>query len=243
MSSHTWGTWGVSVRGPLHMKIDLPNQDAWGCQSYSWGTVLVVSDGLGSKKYASHGSKMACCAAIEVARSYQSISTENFTDFLRQLHAHWLTLLSPYSPSDCLATCLVAVQTQEKILLARLGDGMIISCGKDAYENTVLYDNKDTSFSNYTCSLQENFNISHWQICEILSASCQAIILCTDGVADDLERDKASAFAQELYAFYADMEPVARQQDILSWLDQWPVVGHTDDKTLACLYKEDNVND
>jgi len=45
-------------------------------------------------------------------------------------------------------------------------------------------------------------------------------------------------FAQELYSTYADLESEERKRDLKRWLNEWPVPGHSDDKTIACLFKK-----
>ncbi len=44
-----WRSFGASVRGPGHVSSGLPNQDAWSRTLRSWGEVVVVSDGVGSR--------------------------------------------------------------------------------------------------------------------------------------------------------------------------------------------------
>ena len=120
MTDFTWSRWGASVIGPMHVKNRIPNQDSWMARQYKWGNVVVVSDGLGSKPHSDHGSKMACLAVFEAARAYQKNRQSKVTDILRLIHANWLVNISPFSASDCSATCLFVIQIGDQLTLGRL---------------------------------------------------------------------------------------------------------------------------
>ena len=239
MLDQLWNSWGTTVIGPLHVRASIPNQDSWMARRYKWGNVVVVSDGLGSKAHSDHGSRAACLAVFEAAKSYQNNTEVNIVDILRLIHANWLVKIAPFSPSDCSATCLFAIQIEGIITLGRLGDGMIAAFGAAEENHLILSDNKQDSFSNYTNSLQQEFKPYQWEIATIESSKCKAVVLCTDGISDDLLPEKRMIFAQELYYSYADMEPEERKRDLKCWLNEWPVPGHSDDKTIACLFKKE----
>lgn len=238
MLNQLWDSWGVSVIGPLHVKAGIPNQDSWLACRYKWGNVVVVSDGLGSKAHSDHGSKAACFAVFEAAKIFQKNPNANIVDILRLIHANWLVKISPYSSSDCSATCLFAIQIEGTITLGRLGDGMIVALGKTEEKHFILSDNKQDSFSNYTNSLQQEFKPDQWETTTIQSAACNAVVLCTDGISDDLLPEKQISFAEEIYFTYTKMEQKEIKTDIKQWLNKWPVPGHSDDKTIACLFKK-----
>ena len=237
MLDSIWDSWGASVIGPLHIKNGMPNQDSWMIRQYKWGRVVVVSDGLGSKPYSDYGSKAACLAVHEAAKSYQNNQQAKIADILRLIHANWLVKVAPFFPSDCSATCLFAIQIDEVITLGRLGDGMIAVYGESEKDCFILSDDKMDSFSNYTYSLHHEFKPDLWETTTIEASRCKAVVLCTDGVSDDLLAETQMAFAQELYYSYRDLAPAERKKDLRRWLSNWPVLGHSDDKTIACLFK------
>ncbi len=237
MPDHFWQSWGATVIGPLHTKWGFPNQDSWMTRKYQWGNVVVVSDGLGSKRQSHHGSGAACLAVFEAAKHYQKNPESNNTDLLRLIHANWLMNIAPYSPSDCSATCLFAIQFGEKIVLGRLGDGMIAVEGESETSSFVLSDDKEDSFSNYTDCLEATFKPDNWELKTINTAECVAIVICTDGISDDLLPEKRMSFVQDLNSSYKHMDTRKRTRDLIRWLHAWPVPGHTDDKTIACLSK------
>jgi len=238
MPDQLWNSWGASVIGPLHVKARIPNQDSWMVRRYTWGNVVVASDGLGSKAHSDHGSKAACLAVLEAAKSYQNTPDANIVDILRLIHANWLVRIAPYSSTDCAATCLFAIQIEEMITLGRLGDGMITALGETEENHFILSDNKQDSFSNYTNSLQQAFKPDQWETTTIESAACNAIVLCTDGISDDLLPEKQISFMNEFVHAYAGMSAKKRSVTIKKMLNQWPVPGHSDDKTIACLFKK-----
>jgi len=238
MLDQLWNCWGASVIGPLHVKAGIPNQDSWKARRYKWGNVIVVSDGLGSKPHSDHGSKAACLAVFEAAKSFQNSPDANIVDILRLIHANWLVKIAPLSPSDCSATCLFALQIKGRITLGRLGDGMIVALGGTEENNFILNDNKQDSFSNFTNSLQQEFRPEQWETLSIESTVCNAVVLCTDGISDDLLPEKQITFAQNFYFSYRKMKSKERNKDIKRWLKNWPVPGHSDDKTIACIFKK-----
>lgn len=238
MLDQLWSSWGASAIGPLHVKAGIPNQDSWMARRYKWGNVVVVSDGLGSKAHSDHGSKAACLAVFDAAKSFQNTPDANIVDILRLIHANWLVKITPYTPAECSSTCLFAIQLEAVITLGRLGDGMIALLGEAEENCLILNDNKQDSFSNYTNSLQQEFKADQWETATFESSECKAVVLCTDGIYDDLLPEKQLIFAQELYSTYTHMESEERKKDITRWLHKWPVPGHSDDKTIACLFKK-----
>ncbi len=238
-----WKVFGESVIGPLHVKAGLPNQDSWMARQYKWGNVVAVSDGLGSKSHSDHGSRAACLAVLEAARIYQKNQQAKIVDVLRLIHANWLVKTAPFSPADCSATCLFAFQIEGTITLGRLGDGMIIAFGDDEKNCLILSDNKQNSFSNYTYSLHYDFRPELWKTAMLETDRCKAVVLCTDGISDDLLQDKELEFAKDFVDEYAGMASRKRPLAIKKMLNDWPVPKHSDDKTIACLFKNGGSNE
>ena len=238
MLDQLWNSWGATVIGPLHIKAGIPNQDSWMARRYKWGNVVVVSDGLGSKTHSDHGSKTACLAVFEAAKSFQNTPDANIIDILRLIHANWLVKIAPYSSADCSVTCLFAIQIEGIITLGRLGDGMIVALGETEENHLILSDNKHDSFSNFTNSLQQEFKPDQWETATIESEACNAVVLCTDGISDDILPQKEQDFAEEFVREYSNMTPHKRALKIKKMLNEWPVPGHSDDKTIACLFKQ-----
>jgi len=239
LNNNAFKSWGASLIGPSHLKLGLPNQDAWMSRHYSWGDVVTVSDGLGSRPRSNVGAKAACLSVFEAAKAYHICPEAKIEDILRLVHSHWLVKIAPLEPHECSATCLFVIRLSGKCLLAQLGDGLIAVCGKSSDEPIFLNDNKEDSFSNFTYGLGLEFMPDQWQTRTVMTEHCNAFVLCTDGISDDLLPEKQSVFARELYLSYRDCSYQKRTSDLYRWLKNWPVPGHSDDKTVACLFKKE----
>ncbi|WP_259365172.1 protein phosphatase 2C domain-containing protein [Psychrobacter sp. GP33] len=94
-------------------------------RKYKLGNII-VSDGLGSKSHSDHGSKIACLAVFEAAKSYHNNPDANIIGILRLINANWIVKIAPFTYSECSATRLFAMQHGIVVTLGRrLGDGMI----------------------------------------------------------------------------------------------------------------------
>lgn len=236
LNNNGWKSWGATVIGPAHEKLGVPNQDAWLSHYYSWGDVVVVSDGLGSKKKSDIGSLAVCSAVVQAAEICKGFPEENIEYFLRLIHSLWLVTILPYSPNECSATCLFVINMREKCLIAQLGDGIIAAIGKD--EQSIIFDeDKQDSFSNLTYCIGENFKIEQWRTYIASPNKFEAFVLCTDGISDDITPERKLSFARELYLSYSNYSLSERKKEIRFWLKNWPVPNHSDDKTVACLYR------
>ncbi len=243
MLDNKWKSWGISVIGPMHIKNDIPNQDSWMSRQYNWGNVIVVSDGLGSKPHSDFGSKIACKAVFEGAKIYQKKLDSKISDILRFIHAYWLVEITPFRASDCSATCLFAIQIEEILILGQLGDGIIIANDKANKKSIILNENKEDSFSNITHSLTEDFNLKHWQIRVLNINDYKSILLCTDGISDDLILGEEIEFSKSLSKEFCNMNKKERAHKLKRMLETWPVPMHSDDKTIACLYNLGEFNE
>ena len=76
---------GSSVRGPGHRLDGLPCQDAWLAIVEEEACLAVVCDGLGSRKHAREGAKVATLAARGAWRAWRASPVGPPQDFLRLL--------------------------------------------------------------------------------------------------------------------------------------------------------------
>ena len=226
-----WKTSAASVIGPGHVASGLPNQDAWA----SWMThrygCLAVADGLGSKPRSDVGSRAACRAAVAVSRCHaydrRPFGTRRF---LGEIRREWLAAIHPFDPGDCATTCLVATWSPRSVRLFQIGDGLAAAVLRDGRVET-LTDDKSESFSNLVTPLSETTKPGAWRTSCVSAAQCVGVLLCTDGISDDLS--DSSGFATACVADLASGEATAaRWADML---ENWPVPAHSDDKTMAVL--------
>lgn len=227
--------WGCSVRGPSHVREKLPNQDAWLVRRYSWGAVVVVADGLGSCRYSQAGSRAACRAVAYAARHCHLCGDFSPGRLIPLVHERWISLLAGRAARDCATTALFAIRHREKLLLGRLGDGMIAAAAHNPQNDVLLSDVKTGTYANMTACLRGAIPASEWEIVELSAVDYTHVLLCTDGIADDLEAGQHVPFARALLSAYAPLPRAVAYRDLRASLLRWPRPGHTDDKTLAIM--------
>ena len=125
------------------------------------------------------------------------------------------------------------------IHLGMLGDGLAAAVKSDGSVMS-LSEDKSIGFSNITAALSPNASAKDWQHLSLLEEECVAILLCTDGVADDL--DKADGFVKEFIDAHCPLAAVRANQHIREMLENWPTPKHSVDKTIACLCREEITN-
>lgn len=235
--SGKWLGFGATARGPGHVAAGLPNQDAWRFATGRWGCAAVVCDGMGSYRFAREGALAGCAAAIAAARLWARANGADHAAFFQMLHNIWLFMIQPLQPEECHCTCLLAIKRREDFFLAQLGDGMICVCDQD--RNYVPFGLPEKDFSNATYGLGRVLRLDEWQWTTIPAESVCGIALATDGVADDLYEDAAADWVAEYIDMAVEDGRKATVENLKKFFQEWPVAGHTDDKTVACIYRRD----
>jgi hypothetical protein len=232
-----WRSFGASVIGPGHVAAGMPNQDAWASFHHVWGDGIVVSDGLGSKPFSDFGSRAACLA---VARAVHGCSGKPNMDrslLSDRIKSKWVSLITPLIPRDCAATCLFAFRMKDGVVhMGMLGDGLVAAVRGDGTVVS-LSDDKSEGFSNMTVALSPNVTDKDWRWLSIPEEDCLSIILCTDGVADDLT--DATGFVKGFCEAHRCLSSVSAARRTREALEKWPTPKHSDDKTVACLFQEE----
>lgn len=225
---------GISIKGSYH-EI---NQDYFLCKSYKDGYIMVVSDGMGSKKLSHYGSKAICESVYDVISNLNiDINIISFKDVLYFCHEKWKRELEKYYDiTQCYATVLLLVVMDNKIKAARLGDGFLAICvDKKIF---CLYDKKENSFVNETECLREVFDREKVEVLEIEFETFFGAVSCSDGVEiGTMQENEIKSFTQEFIDEYSSKEKKYIEEDITSWLSDWP---GCDDKTLAYMIKENS---
>lgn len=201
-----------------------------------WGDVIAVSDGLGSKPFSDFGSHAACLAVQWAIRSsYRSgIERSCITNLILE---NWLLRISPLNPRDCAATCLFAFRIfSGEIYIGMLGDGSV-SLVKSDGSTVSISDDKQQGFSNITSALSPSVSEKDWQWCTFSEEESRAIVLCTDGVADDLS--DIDGFVTGLIKVHSELASISAARHSREMLDNWPTPKHSDDKTITCLLREE----
>lgn len=236
-----WLSFGASEIGPAHIASGKPNQDSWAAFHHFGCDVLVVADGVGSKSYSEFGSAGACRAVDQAASNRVSLglpldlNDENCkTAFLDETKDAWVDSIKPINPDDATTTCLFALRDGAGMLwIALLGDGCAAAIMRNGSVK-LLQSGKEDSFSNMTQSLTESTVASDWKVMGVVEEECKAVLLCTDGIADDLI--DIEGFASNLVEDFCNLPVTTAASEAMSMLLDWPTPKHSDDKTPACLF-------
>jgi len=236
-----WRSFGASVVGPGHIVAGKPNQDAWAAFHQVWGDGIVVSDGLGSKPFSDFGSHAACLAVARAFHAFRGKANVERGHLSDRIKSKWLSLLVPLVPGDCAATCLFAFRMSDGMfLMGMLGDGLVAAVRMDGTV-TLLSDDKSEGFSNITAALSTDVTEKDWRWLSIPEEDCQSILLCTDGVADDLS--DVNGFVKEFCEAHRVLSSVSAARRTREVLESWPTPKHSDDKTIACLLRDEAANE
>lgn len=233
-SSHDY--FGATWVGPRHRAERRPNEDSWlGCRG-PFGTLVVVSDGLGSRSEARRGAKVACRAVLRAVRAWHRAGGLSVDDLLERVETLWLAGIAPSTARNCAATCVFALaHGPSQLHVAALGDGMALVRREGAAVEWILGP-RAAGFSNETAALGQS---SEWIHRSFPLATVDVAVLATDGVADDLLPESIDAFVGWLLGEFAPLAPDRRGRALQRELREWPTPNHTDDKTLVVLVRQE----
>jgi serine/threonine protein phosphatase PrpC len=232
-----WRSFGASVIGPGHITTGKTNQDAWAAFHRIWGDGIVVSDGLGSKPFADFGSEAACRAVACAVHACRGKNEIGRTFLSERIKNNWLSLIAPLESRDCAATCLFAFRIDDGVVhMGMLGDGLAAAVKTDG-SVVSLFEDKTEGFSNITVALTSYVTEKDWRWLSIPEDDCRSIVLCTDGVADDLA--DIDGFVKEFAGEHRNHSSVSAARRTHEVLENWPTPKHSDDKTISCLFREE----
>lgn len=238
MLKQSWKYFRQSVTGPAHLRENLPNQDYTMGSLFHKGLAIAIADGLGSKSLSHLGSKAACESVITAAQFMIKHNIKNATVLPRIIHALWCAKLIDYDLKECGTTLNYAIIYEDHCYLGKLGDGMILI--EDHSATPLIFDrDQEDSFSNLTTSLSEQFRLEEWQTQKIPSQSLKMIFMCTDGISEDLLSEHRATFAKELLTNCLNSTKKVRSRFTKKILEEWPVVGHSDDKSFIFAYRSE----
>lgn len=229
-------SYGASVRGPLHHREGVPNQDAWLRASGRFGSLIVVCDGMGSKPNARTGAQAACAAAREAVTRWSLVDGAPVSYLAHLVEVLWRLRLHPGEPGDAATTCLLAfVAASGQWVVGGVGDGLVAT--KTGEEPSVrVVGHRDSGFGNETSALGVSRGSKAWKLTVLPPTDDDRMaVLATDGVADDLIAEKLDAFCNWLVDDFLDLEPPQRWRRLRAELRDWPTPRHLDDKTVAVM--------
>ena len=142
---------GLLVETGKEKILGQENQDSFSITKYSFGVVMVVADGLGTKKYSGIGSKRICKAVGDAAKIWVEKENAPIEFLIRLVHNLWDISIYPYSKNECATTCLFCIALNSgKIILGQLGDGIIYYCNDESLN---ILSEKENDFLNIVINL------------------------------------------------------------------------------------------
>lgn len=227
---------GASVRGPAHARARVQNQDAWYARVSASGALAVVADGMGSRPEARAGAQAAVAACRAAFRHWAPARRGSGEDLVRLIEVLWRLQLGAIAPDDAATTCLVlAVRADGEGVALQLGDGVVGVLDASGSLRPIAPERE--GFGSMTRALGTPHHLRDWAIAQVgpLTGN-MAVLLATDGVADDLIPEQRAAFVRWLLEDVAASEAPGRR--LAQALRAWPVPKHLDDKTVVALWEE-----
>lgn len=222
---------GLSCKGRYH-EI---NQDSFICKSVINGYLLVLSDGMGSKKFSQFGSKAICrVLKQEFENERVPLKCLEWIPFLKKCHKKWVENLKEYDITQCYATMLVLLVQDHCLKAARLGDGFL-SILVDG-TNHILMDQKEDCFANETDCLMAEFDDKRLEVLELIFDKFSGAVACSDGIEIGvMKEEEIRSFTNDFIYEYAKIPVEKGRKDIEGWVSSWPGI---DDKTIAYMIEE-----
>jgi len=178
-------------------------------------------------------------AVRDASRAWARADGADPVDLVRLASVLWRLRVAPAAPRDCATTCLFALLTRDgRLVLGGLGDGVVaLRSSADGSVETVL-GRASGGFGNETLALGASKPGVGWVVREVpVGTQPFAVLLATDGVADDLEADRLLLFIGWLEEEFRDATPRARWRWLARELRSWPTPRHLDDKTVALMWR------
>lgn len=231
---------GVSVTGPGHLELNEDCQDAHSIKGWRGGWILAVADGLGSRPHSAQGAQVAVRSVQEVARAWEHSSawrTIPARDVATDIYRRWLKTVPWRDKSMGATTLLVAICDRDGYTrMWQLGDGLVVSMVNGRVQ--VLTPER-SGFGNETRALGVDTSWSAWHTSDlVLGRSGDALLLMTDGIADDIPQDLVAGFASTVGRELKKRSRRGARQWLRREFTDWATPGHSDDKTLAAIFVE-----
>jgi len=266
MKANHWQVVGQSVRGAVHERNGLPNQDAicWLPASGEGSSiVLAVADGHGSARYSrSHiGASLAVESAAQLVHEFINGQADNLSllkdaveDWLpRALVRKWVEVVTDHFNADPLneesivaygATLIVAAVSERFALYLQLGDGEILTVSESG-EVTRPLTRDERLIANETTSLcapdaWRDFRVSF----QPLNHSSPALILLsTDGYPNSFRHESGFfKVGSDILQMIREHGLAMVKDNLAVWLSDSTRAGSGDDVTLGILCSVNNVD-
>ena len=227
---------GTSVVGPSHAEAGEPCQDACGVRGWRGGWIVCVADGLGSRSQSGKGARYAVRVAMQVLW-HEPDHQQEMRELATRIYRGWLRAMGPDRADDAATTLLIAACTaQGHVRTWQLGDGMVLIRSQGQVR---MLTPPRSGFGNETRAMGIDRAWSSWSTHEFaLSQPGDQVILMTDGVADDLDERSLHAFPRALHRHISGLSRRRARRWLTHELTHWGTPGHSDDKSLALIFKK-----
>lgn len=232
-------TFGATVPGGP----DAPNgnlgEDRWRSARLHGHTLIVVADGVGSCAHGALGAKLACDAVRQALLRWPGCASGvEVVWLLRLIETLWRLEHASIPPGTRATTCMFAVREADGHLLAAgLGDGLCLIRSKGRL--TCRGGRDRNAFNDTTRALGGPHRLDDWWVFRGGPGTSHAVMLATDGVADDLDPDRYDGLTSWLFDEVSALSAGRRSRVLRDELTRWPVPGRSDDRTLAVLVEQE----
>jgi serine/threonine protein phosphatase PrpC len=224
---------GASVCGERHKRNFQSNQDSWLMAKRSWGSLIVVSDGLGSKKLSKLGSDAACMASWLAAHESQRDMEFSTEKWCQSIITNWLELLKGVTPNECSSTLLSAFYSRDNTLnICVLGDGAAVIELKSG-SIKVMQDRNSMTFANTTSCLSKTTKFEDWTTLQVPPGGAKSVILLTDGISESIS--DLDSFSKSFLNSHRELPTASACRRTHQMLSDWPIESSDDDKSMACM--------
>jgi len=216
-----------------------PGEDRWRSARIHGHTVVVVADGVGSCAHGGLGAELACAAVRRALRQWPGCASGvEVVWLLRLIETLWRLDSAAIPPGARATTCMFAVREADGHLLAAgLGDGLCLIRSQGVLN--LRGGRARDDFNDTTRALGGPHRLDDWWVYMNGPGSGHAVLLATDGVADDLDPGRYDGLASWLFDEVSALSPRRRSRLIRGELTRWPVPGRSDDRTLAVLVEQE----
>lgn len=233
LAKFKWKLLAASVRGPGHIKDDLPNQDCAYVGFAGKFLLVMVCDGLGSHSHSDFGARTLCKLFPECFLEWSKYRPNKIDDLLRLLQARWLICVRCQGVDTCGCTCQLAILSPKgKGWIAQLGDGMTLVRHNGGINK---FTEKKSGYGNETIAMGEGNLLPYWRRSKIdLSTSGNRLLIMTDGISEDILPQAEGKFVSTFDLFFGTSRSKG-QNALKKELTDWPTPHHLDDKTIVAI--------
>lgn len=189
----------LSERGTFHALSDTPCQDASAIQICGDIILIVVADGLGSKKLSKIGSELAIRYACRTFRNNGLISSKDLLLSVQRHLTKFAKKINLNSPNELATTFQIAILSEDKIDICICGDGAIVYTIND--EHKIITDNQTHELANQTNHIfSENLNEKIFS--KIIDSAVEHISLFSDGMRSVLVNEREGIAHKPIFNYF-----------------------------------------